>query len=359
MTTSEPREVLLLGSVAMDSAEAVMRTAATALGTRLKRIPDGETGPARSLWIQCQTPFFLGHPQLEMVEPDPANPGAFRPARIPSVGLYSPTMVGGYRGMARLCQGVSPTDLHFDNLGYADWAASSYVTFRRLRDEGIIAPGTRFQVTIPSPLFTARLRSVPDQLPFIYSAYTDGIAREVERMAASIPREDLALQWDCMEPVGYSVMDGATQQGVIARLAGLAKMVPQGVELGYHLCYGDYEHKHFEEPDDAAVAVEIANRLSSAVIRRIDWLHLPVPRERSDPAYFEPLSDLKLHPETQLYLGLVHHTGGIEGTKRRMQMASRFVSDYGIATECGMGRRPPETIDDMWRIHAEASEADV
>jgi hypothetical protein len=342
----------------MESAEAVMRAAA-GLGRRLKRIPDGETGPARSLWIQCQTPFFLGHPQLEMVEPDPSDPGAMRPARIPPVGLYSPTMVGGYRGAARLREGVRPEDLRFDNLGYADWAESSYGTFKRLRDESVIPAGTRFQVTIPSPLFTARLRTVPAQLPLVLPAYEAGIAHEVERMAAAIPREELAVQWDCMEPVGYSVMDDAAQQGVIDRLARLASWVPEGVELGYHLCYGDYEHKHFEEPDDAAVSVEIANGLASTVSRPIDWMHLPVPRERYDPAYFEPLTGLKLRPETKLYLGLVHHTDGLEGTKRRMQMASRFVSDYGIATECGMGRRPPETMDDMWRIHREASEAGV
>src|SRR3954470_7751040 len=146
------REVLLLGSVAMDSAEAVFRAAGATVGDKVRRLPDGETGYARSLWIQCQTPFFLGHPQLKMVEPDPAKPGEYRPAHIPPVGLYSPTMRGGYRGQARLRDGVKPEDLRFDNVGYADWAEESYKTFRTLRDQGVLQAGTRFQVSIPSPL---------------------------------------------------------------------------------------------------------------------------------------------------------------------------------------------------------------
>ncbi|MGH8702107.1 MAG: hypothetical protein ACREVR_13175 [Burkholderiales bacterium] len=34
--------------------------------------------------------------------------------------------------------------------------------------------------------------------------------------------------------------------------------------------------------------------------RRVDWVHMPVPRGRSDEAYFAPLDGLKLQPETEL-----------------------------------------------------------
>ena len=43
-------EVLLVGSVALQSAEDVFRTVSATLGDRVRRIPDGETGP-RSLWV--------------------------------------------------------------------------------------------------------------------------------------------------------------------------------------------------------------------------------------------------------------------------------------------------------------------
>ena len=53
------RAILLTGSVGLDSAEEVFRTLGRALGTRAPRLPDGETGYARSVWIQSQAPFFL------------------------------------------------------------------------------------------------------------------------------------------------------------------------------------------------------------------------------------------------------------------------------------------------------------
>jgi hypothetical protein len=59
----------------------------------------------------------------------------------------------------------------------------------------------------------------------------------------------------------------------------------------------------------------------------------------------------KLKSGTELYLGLIHLTDGIEGAKRRATAAKRFVSDFGVATECGFGRRPPETIPDLIRLH--------
>ena len=77
------RDVLLVGSVGLDNADEVFRTVGSILGDAVKRVPDGETGWARSVWIQCQRPFFLSNPALEMVEPDPTNTGAYIPARVP------------------------------------------------------------------------------------------------------------------------------------------------------------------------------------------------------------------------------------------------------------------------------------
>jgi hypothetical protein len=82
---------------------------------------------------------------------------------------------------------------------------------------------------------------------------------------------------------------------------------------------------------------------------------MPVPRDRSDEAYFAPLHALRLRPETELSLGLVHHTDGLEGTRRRMATAENFVKDFSIATECGFGRRDPATIPELLRIHAQAA----
>jgi hypothetical protein len=85
---------------------------------------------------------------------------------------------------------------------------------------------------------------------------------------------------------------------------------------------------------------------------------MPVPRNRSDGAYFEPLRRLELMPQTELCLGLVHYTDGVEGSKRRLSTAKRYVSDFAIATECGFGRRDPATIPELLRIHADVADLD-
>ncbi|MBV8451855.1 MAG: hypothetical protein JOZ29_06230 [Deltaproteobacteria bacterium] len=60
-----------------------------------------------------------------------------------------------------------------------------------------------------------------------------------------------------------------------------------------------------------------------------------------------------LQPGTELYLGLVHLTDGLEGAKRRVAAASGVISDFGIAAECGLGRHQPDTIGRLLRLHRE------
>ena len=100
--------------------------------------------------------------------------------------------------------------------------------------------------------------------------------------------------------------------------------------------------------------VEVANAVSTGVERSIDWLHLPVPIERTDEAYFLPLRDLHLHPETELYLGLVHDQDGVEGAQRRIEAASKFVTGFGVGTECGMARKPRGVVRDLLEIQRDA-----
>ena len=69
--------------------------------------------------------------------------------------------------------------------------------------------------------------------------------------------------------------------------------MPADIELLFHFCYGDSNHKHVVEPTDMADMVELANRLSAGIKRPIELIHMPVPRGRADDAYFAPLKALK------------------------------------------------------------------
>ncbi len=328
----------LVGSVPLRDAAEVFMTADSVLGRRLRRISDGETG-ARANWIHWQSAVFQQHPLFEPAPP--ADAAAY------SAGTCM-----------KLRRGVSAAEISFSDLGYARVALDSYATFAQAKQEGRLSPHLRFQVSLPTPLAPVIWFVQPADQLAVEPAYEGALFAEIERIAAALPRAELAIQWDVA--VEFALLEGLrkapfadVEAGIAERLTRLGNRVPAGVELGFHLCYGDAGHKHFKEPDDAGRLVQIANALAAGVQRSLDWIHLPVPRERQDDAYFAPLAALSLQPRTQLYLGLVHASDGVEGARRRIEAASRFVTGFGVGTECGLGRRPPATIPSLLRLHAE------
>ncbi len=350
------RDVLLVGSVGLSNAEEVFRTVGDILGSYVKRVPDGETGWARSVWTQCQRPFFMANPALEMLEADPAHPGRYVPARVPSAGIYGHTMAETYRGRARLRPGAASQDITFPNVGYADWAEESYALFARLKRESVLPAHVRFQVCIPDPAIILNMHVWPEAQAAVGPAYTAALFSEIERLARAVPLSELAIQWDCTQPVVYETADRAGRQGIIEELARLSDHVPAEVELGYHLCYGDFEHKHGVEPPSLQACVEIANGITEAASRAVDWVHMPVPRNRADVEYVAPLAGLRIRSSTRLYLGLVHYTDGVAGTRRRIATAASVLPEFGIATECGLGRRVGQDLGELLRLHAQAAE---
>lgn len=344
-TTS--RNVHLVGSVPLPSAAEVFALVGGILGPRLPRIPDGETGP-RNYWVTSQARVIHFHPAFE---PDGHD-------WDPDSGTVPETGAPKYR----LRAGVDPVGLELPSFGYPDYAAASYREFLKRREAGDIVPGTRFQVSLPTPLAFYTGIIAPESQEAVAPAFEARILGEAKAIVDAIPHEDLAIQWDvCLE---IYIWEGIREpffadprQGCLDRLMPLFDVVPEPAQVGYHLCYGDFRHKHAVEPKDTANMVTIANYLAAHASRPIDWVHMPVPRDRDDDAYFRPLRDLKLHPRTQLFLGLVHYTDGEGGTRQRMAAADRHAAGYGIATECGLGRRDPATIPELLRIHARCADA--
>jgi SAM-dependent methyltransferase len=329
----------LVGSVPLASAEAVFRVVADEIGDRLRRIPDGETGP-RSDWIVWQLPVFTTQRQLEVVPP---GPNSWRP--LPRV---------------RLADGARAESVTFGALGYADAALSSYRAFARLKRDGVVPVACRFQVCLPTPLAPISAFVVPEHQKLLEPVYEEQVLGELRIILQELPHDQLAIQWDTNFELGmlegvFPVWFDDVKGGILERLLRISRHVPPDVQLGYHLCYGDVQHRHFKEPADAGRLVEVANALAASLGRPLNWIHLPVPRERLDEAYYAPLRDLRLRAESELYLGLLHHTDGVEGTRRRIEVAQRFVSGFGVATECGWGRRPAATIPDLLRIHVAVS----
>jgi hypothetical protein len=340
MKDAKPRGAMLVGSVPLSDAEEVMSTVSSVLGSHLRRIPDGETG-ARKNWIRWQQPLLSNLPFFEAIPPEPGHY-----AEYPRVRLRPDT---------------DPKSLSFGALGYSEAAQASYAVFKRLKKAGVIPKKMRFQVSLPTPLAVVNRFVHPDSQAAVEQPYERRMLAELKEICAAIPADDLSVQWDVavelalLEGVWTSHL-GNVRGGVIDRLVRLGNAVAGPVELGYHLCYGDFGRKRFAEPADAGLLVEVANKLSAGVHHPIHWIHMPVPRERSDEAFFAPLSHLSLKPGTELYLGLIHATDGAEGARARIQAALKSSPEFGVATECGMGRRPPETLPALLALHAEVAE---
>ena len=338
------REVQLVGSVGLKDAESVFTTVSEILGARCSRIPDGETG-ARGYWIRWQQKTFDSHPDLEPESPTTSLKGFQDKVE---------------RVFHRVRDGVDPGAIDFGDLGYAKEAIASYATFSRLRDAGTIPAGTRFQVSLPTPMALLCGFIVADDRMKLEPVVAAAMTRDAARIQRTIPADRLALQWDvCYEIVGA---DGGPPlpysdpiDGSVDRIGRLCGLVAEGVELGIHLCYGDPGHKHIVEPGDLAVSVAFANGICTASPRQVDYVHMPVPKGRGDDAYFAPLKGLAMTPGTDLFLGLVHYTDGVEGTRARIAVAEKVVPNFGVATECGFGRRDPDTIPDLLRIHADVT----
>jgi hypothetical protein len=337
-----PRPVHLVGSVPLADAETVFRTTAEILGERIARMPDGETG-ARCDWVQWLVHLVRDHPQFEL-------PG----------GEIDYSATRGARAYYRVKPGVDPAGVSFGKLGYADYARESYALLARLKNAGVVHAEARLLVAMPTPLAFLQVLIAPEQRAALERAYWQRAMEEVAAIAAAIPAAALAIQWDTVFEL--LILEGARKSGIddsraglVERLRRLGEVVPSGAELGYHFCYGDMNHRHSIEPRDMAVMVDLANDLLRVLPRRLDFVHMPVPRSRDDDAYFAPLSRLALPTETELYLGLIHYSDGIAGARRRIAAASRVRADFGIATECGFGRRTPDTIRPLLEIHAAAA----
>jgi hypothetical protein len=341
------RNVHLVGSVPGSNAADVFERISAALGSRLKRIPDGETGE-RADWITWLEPVFAASPALEKSD---------------EVFRLHPTATPRIR--YRLKPGRTVKDVTFDNLFYADIAERSYGDFARLKAEAKIPAHCRFQIDLVPAHSVIWLYLLDELHAPIDPIYNAALKREIGKIAVRLPHDQIAIQFDVASAVfarlerndisSYGRNRAETQRTFAGILADLAEHVPADIELLFHFCYGDSNHKHVVEPTDMADMVDMANRLAENIKRPIQLIHMPVPRDRSDDAYFAPLKALRLKPQTELCLGLVHYTDGVAGSRQRIAAAEKVVMDFSIATECGFGRRRPDTIADLLRIHAEVA----
>jgi len=340
-----PSHVHFNGSVNLPDTEKVMREIVSRVPAGLRRIPDGETGE-RGNWISFQLQKFLDSPFL--VQAFPADDHA--------EGYQMPQV--------RLADGIDPAEVTWPDPGYAGAYLRSYETFAALRREGLIPDAVRFQMQYPTPFASISAYVVAGQRAPLLGSYAQAMFNDLGRLLATVPHDDVAVQWDVAVEfrrleTGMPADRAQMFDAVVTGLAGCVDQVPGDVPVGLHLCYGDYRHQHFKQPESLALQVGVLNGVTAAAARAASFVSFTVPQYRRDEGYFAPLAGLAAGPGTELNFGLVpyHPADQPPGTTgeqiRLIDAALGGTRAWGVCTECGMGRAGREEIPGLLDLHRE------
>jgi len=337
------------GSVNLADTESVMREIAARVPSAL-RVPDGETGD-RGNWIYFQLQKFLQLPWLVPTLPPGTADGEYE--QLPQL---------------RLADGADPDQVSWPDLGYAEAYLGSYKVFTALREQGVIPSGARFQVEYPTPMASISGYIVPEQQQALLDSYERAMFADLGRLLAAVPADEVAVQWDVA--VEFGILEEAFAPGgaqafdaIVAALARCVDQVPAGIPVGLHLCYGDYGHQHFMQPESLALQVRVLNAVTAAAGRPVSFVSFTVPQYQHDESYFAPLAGLTAGPDTELNFALVpYHPAeqapGTTSDQVRLIDAALAASpggrrDWGICTECGMGRVSRDEILALIDLHRE------
>jgi hypothetical protein len=334
-------ELLLVGSIPLETAEEVFRTFGPALGQWLSFMPDGEIGDRR-YWIDGIAYRVLnGHPEIETLQrpaPDEHGVEQWRPR-----GLHDQFRFRVKPGVAEVRFGDPGW-----RLGYTRDALSSYFIFRQLKKDGVIPAPVRFQVCLPLT-YSAVTGFFPDaeDHPRVVPGFTAALRAEVAKMVEKIPPADLAIQWDLAVENRYleatlvrEGLEAARRQAarLMAPAHDICPHLPAEVALGYHSCFGTLDGWPSRQPHDLTGTVVLLNAAVAASGRRVDFLHFPTLGSAED-AFFAPLENLAAG-DARVYLGAIHHMHSTAGLGGQLRVARKYVRDFGVAAPCGFGRAP-------------------
>ena len=322
-----------VGSVPLGSIAEVLTTiSAAAAGAHVSRLPDGELGGKKG---------YVSNQRATFERLDAFRPGAPRSdwRRLNS----------GIQQFALKSLIAVPAAAEIGELGHARWAIEAYGTFADLKRKGLVRADARLKVAMPSAYGVLSFFVEPESVTPLLPIFVDAIGAEIGRIAKQIPHDQIAIQIDAsMEFEALASGDARFLPISIGEAAGqlaqLGAAVPDDIELGFHCCYGNMNLKHYVEPRDTGDMVAVMNRVCAGLGRPLNFVHMPVPIDRSDDAYFEALNDFRPGSGAELFLGLVHDTDGVDGALLRAAAARRAYARFGIGTECGLNHRSRDNV---------------
>ncbi|UFS93058.1 hypothetical protein [Nocardia huaxiensis] len=332
------RVVHFVGSFPADGTDDAMRAMLDGAGRRMLTLPTGETW-RYEFYIQPIIAELVAQGALEV-----KKPGTLRSSRE--------------RSIHRAPRGIRLTgDLL--NLGYLREADEALPVFRRLRAEYEL-PELSLQIGMPTDFTLAFIAMGATGLRRHRKAFRDATVREMAAVRARVGAE-VVLQ---LEATAELVLMAKTQPlhrktdaalQLSRGIADLAAAAPEGARIGVHLCLGSMHNRARATLRDLRPFVDLANSIARQWPsgRTLEYVHGPLAAgERPPPTRFEFYAPLaELDPGIRFYAGLVHEEPSEPEQIRTVRMVERALGRPvdGLASACGLGRRPRPIADAMVR----------
>ncbi|MEU7767403.1 hypothetical protein AB0B25_20010 [Nocardia sp. NPDC049190] len=345
----DARAVHFVGSFPAESTSIAMRAMLDRAGPRLRTLPTGETR---------RYEFYI-QPIL---------------ADLVSQGVLEVKRLGGWRSsrdrtIHRVPRGAELTGAMMD-LGYLRETEEALPIFERLRREREL-PDLALQIGMPTDFTLSFIAMGVSGARTYRKAFAEATAHEMTAIR-DVAGDDVVLQ---LEATAELILMAKTQPfhrlvdaafGLGKGIATLASSAPAGTRVGVHLCLGSLRNKARATLRDARPLVDLANSIVRQWPpgRTLEYLHGPFAAGDMPPStnadFYAPLEELALGEGTDFYAGLVHDSPTEAQQLQTLRLLEEALgrSVDGVASACGLGRRP-RPVADVLMARADALAAAV
>lgn len=326
------RHAHLVGSIPGANPEEAMQLAVSTVGPHLRSLPDGETGQRRD-WIISIIESLRNHPDLEL-------------AKEGDWSDYDKTP----RFKVKRGHKLLGASLDFGQVSAVEASRPAFEEVRR--DSG--RADLDYLVGMPGDFDMAMFTLGPAGALRHRRAFTEATVGQITRIH-TILGDQAVFQLEVPAELVLLTKLPAAVHPPLARMFGrwiarLAAASPEGARFGIHLCLGDMNHRAFGRMKDVSPLVALTQSILAAWPdgRPLEYIHAPFAAADDPPptdeAFFAPLADLELPPQTRLIAGFAHEDQSLKDQLRVLTMIeNRLGRTVDIASSCGLGRRDPAT----------------
>lgn len=337
------RKALLVGTLPFENEEEAIDKSLSILGNHLISVPDGEIGEKSEKYPKGTRAGWVCINANECAE-DTDNWEIVQEAEMNEEGFPA-----GYDKIYTLRSKHSPEELpKYLNLHYHEYFYKSYPIFQRLRKK-YGYENLKFQLGIPTGLTLSIFILEPENAIAYYQSFQERLLYEVNEVLKD-HADDIIVQLELPIELGLVYQTPSQIDFAMEIAMGLVKNFQYSTQIGIHLCCGDLNNEAWTHPESLEPLVEFANRLIHEwpENQELAYIHVPLAEGNIPPTlekdFYQPLAQIQLPQNTELFAGLVHEGRAIEELRIiHSHIESLCKHPVGVACACGLGRRSPET----------------